>query len=181
MVKSHCGHIGNEAADAQAKSGTKKMVEEKIPHPKRMALGIIEEAIKKLWDQRWSQSKEYRQTKQWFPMTNSAKSKRLVKLDRKSLGYIVQLITGHNRLRYQESIMNHEASSLCRFGCKVDETSWHIVCECPAFWQLRAEVFNTYHDMRSPLKWSANQIMKLVGNPRVIELLEGEQEQPGLP
>ena len=146
-----------------------------------MALGIIEEAIKKLWDQRWSHSNEYRQTKQWFPMTNSAKSKRLVKLDRKSLGYIVQLITGHNRLRYQESLMNHEVSSLCRVGCKVDETSWHIVCECPAFWQLRAEVFNTYHDIRSPLKWSAKQIMKLVRNTQIIDLLEGEQEQSGLP
>ena len=28
-IKSHCGHIGNEAADTLAKSGTKKREEEK--------------------------------------------------------------------------------------------------------------------------------------------------------
>ena len=69
--KAHVGIPGNEMADQMAKAGTKKMEEEIIPHPKRMALSLIEEATRKLWDQRWINSSEYRQTKQWFPRTNS--------------------------------------------------------------------------------------------------------------
>ena len=115
------------------------------------------------------------------PVTNSAKSKMLVKMDRKQLSSCIELITGHNRLRYHESRMSNEVSPLCREGCKVDETSWHIVCECPAFWKLRAEVFNTYHEISAPLEWSVKQLMTLVRNPQVIKLLQGEQEDPGLP
>ena len=180
-VKSHCNIKGNEIADTLAKSGTKKMEEEIIPLPRRMALNLIEEATKKLWNHRWKNSEHCRQTKQWFPVTNSAKSKMLVKMDRKQLSSCIELITGHNRLRYHESRMSNEVSPLCREGCKVDETSWHIVCECPAFWKLRAEVFNTYHEISAPLEWSVKQLMTLVRNPQVIKLLQGEQDDPGLP
>ena len=180
-VKSHCNIKGNEIADTLAKSGTKKMEEEIIPLPRRMALNLIEEATKKLWNQRWKNSDHCRQTKQWFPVTNSAKSKMLVKMDRKQLSSCIELITGHNRLRYHESRMSNEVNPLCREGCKVDETSWHIICECPAFWKLRAEVFNTYHEISAPLEWSVKQLMTLVRNPQVIKLLQGEQDDPGLP
>lgn len=43
-IKAHFGFTGNEMADQEAKSGTKKSVEEKIPPPYRMALSKIEEA-----------------------------------------------------------------------------------------------------------------------------------------
>ena len=76
--------------------------------------------------------------------------------------------------------MSNEVSPLYREGCKVDETSWHIVTECPAFWQLRAEVFKTYHEISAPLMWTVKQIVKLVKNPRVNEMLQGEQDDPGL-
>ena len=79
------------------------MVEEEIPPPYGMALNKIEDATIRLWNLRWSNTSDYRQTKQWFPTPNKAIASRLVKLDRKCLGYAVQLITGHNRLRYHES------------------------------------------------------------------------------
>ena len=61
-----------------------------------------------------------------------------------------------------------------------DETSGHIVTECPGFLQLRAEVFLTYHEISAPLMWTVKQIVKLVKNPRVNEMLQGEQDDPGL-
>ena len=102
------------------------------------------------------------QTKKWFQVTNSAKSKMLVKMDREQLSSGFELITGCNRLRYHESHMSNEVSPLCREGCKVDETSWHIVCECPAFWKLRAEFFNTCHEIRAPYDSSVKQLMTIV-------------------
>ena len=180
-IRSHSDFVGNEEADAQAKAGTKRENEEKIPSPFRMALREIEEAIEKTWNTRWKNSPEYRQTKQWFPIIDKAKSKRLIKQDRTSLSYIVQLVTGHNRLRYQEYIINKETSPFCRRGCKVNETSYHIVTECPAFWRMRAEVFKIHHTIEGSIEWSVQQIVKIVKNSQIIALLEGDQEQNGLP
>ena len=76
--------------------------------------------------------------------------------------------------------MDNEVLPHCREGCDAEENSWHIVCECPAFWKLRAEVFKTYNSLEAPLKWSVYQIIKIVSNSRIIDLLEGELEQTGL-
>ena len=59
------------------------------------------------------------------------------------------------------------------------ETAWHVICECPATWKLRAEVFKTYQSLETPLEWSVYQINKIVSNPQVINLLEGRLEQMG--
>ena len=174
-IKAHFGFIGNEMADQEAKSGTKKIVEEKIPPPYRMAVSKIEEATRQLWDQRWTQSTECRQTKQWFPVTNSSLSKKLMRTSRHQLGQIVQLVTGHNFLRYHQNLINNDINPLCRMCCEADETSYHIVCKCPAFWKLRADVFKTYETIDN-LEWSGRQVLKLVSNPQLASLLEGEDE-----
>ena len=162
-------------ADQEAKSGTKKVVEEKIPPPYRMALSKIEETTRQLWDQRWIQSSECRQTKQWFPVTNNSLSKKLMRTSRHQLGQIVQLVTGHNFLRYHQNLINNDINPLCRMCCEEDETSYHIVCKCPAFWKLRSDVFKTYETIDN-LEWSVRQVIKLVSNPQLSSLLEGEDE-----
>ena len=58
---------------------------------------------------------------------------------------------------------------------EADETSYHIVCKCPAFWKLRADVFKTYETIDN-LEWSGRQVLKLVSNPQLASLLEGEDE-----
>ena len=174
-IKAHFGFTGNEMADQEAKSGTKKIVEEKIPPPYRMALSKIEEATRQLWDQRWTQSSECRQTKQWFTATNNSLSKKLMRTSRHQLGQIVQLVTGHNFLRYHQNLVNNDINPLCRMCCEADETSYHIVCKCPAFWKLRADVFKTYETIDN-LEWSVRQVLKLVSNPQLSSLLEGENE-----
>ena len=178
-IKAHSGFSGNERADQMAKSGTKKLVEEKIPPPYRLALSKIEEATRQLWDQRWTQSTDCRQTKQWFPVTNNTVSKKLMRTTRHQLGHIVQLVTGHNFLRYHQNVINNDIDPLCRMCCEADETSFHLVCECPAFWKLRAEVFKTYETIDN-LEWSVRQVLKLVSNPQLSRLLEGEEEEPNI-
>ena len=178
-VKAHSGHEFNEVADLEAKSGTRSSVEEEIPPPLTIALRRVESGTRKLWDQRWSISDNCRQTKQWMPLTNKIKASKLVNLDRKSLSLAVHLLSGHNYLRYHESLMDHEVPPYCREGCDSMETGWHVICECPATWKLRAEVFKTYQSLETPLEWSVYQINKIVSNPQVINLLEGRQEQMG--
>ena len=77
--------------------------------------------------------------------------------------------------------MSNKVSLVCRNGHEVNGASWHINRERPAFWKLRAEVFNTYHEISAPLEWSVKQQMTIVRNPQVVKLLQGEQDDPGLP
>ena len=154
-------------------------MEEEIPPPFTIALRRVESGTRKLWDQRWSISDNCRQTKLWMPLTNKVKASKLVNLDRKSLSLAVHLLSGHNYLRYHESLMDHEVPPYCREGCDSMETAWHVICECPATWKLRAEVFKTYQSLETPLEWSVYQINKIVSNPQVINLLEERQEQMG--
>ena len=85
------------------------------------------------------------------------------------------LVTGHNFLRYHQNLINNDINPLCRMCCEADETSYHIVCKCPAFWKLRADVFKTYETIDN-LEWSGRQVLKLVSNPQLASLLEGEDE-----
>ena len=64
-------------------------------------------------------------------------------------------------------------------GCDSMETAWHVICECPATWKLRAEVFKTYQSLETPLEWSVYQINKIVSTPQVINILTGRLKQMG--
>lgn len=174
-VKAHFDHTGNELADALAKNGTTMQMEEQIPPPLKVATRKLEMATFKAWNQRWIQSHDCRQTKQWFPTLDKSKSERLVNLDRSTLGLVVQLITGFNGFMYHESnIAKEEVDSTCRLCLEDTETSWHIVCECPALWRLRREIFNTHYI--SKLKWSVKHILNLVKNTQVKDMLKGIRE-----
>ena len=111
----------------------------------------------------------------WFPVTNNSLSKTLMRTSRHQFGQIVQLVTGHNFLRYHQNLINNDINPLCRMCCEADETSYHIVCKCPAFWKLKADVFKTYETINN-LEWSVRQVLKLVSNPQLSSLLEGENE-----
>ena len=103
-----------------------------------------------------------------------------MRTSRHQLGQIVQLVTGHNFLRYQQNVINSDINPLCRLCGEANEDAFHIVCICPAFWRLRAEVFKTYKTIDT-LEWSVRQVLKLVSNPQLSSLLEREgEEEPNI-
>ena len=68
------GHPHNERADELAKAG--------LDAPRGKTVGISQRTLKlryrnwslDMWNQAWKESKEYRQTKHWFPQRDSKKS-----------------------------------------------------------------------------------------------------------
>ena len=68
-------------------------------------------------------------------------SKVLLRLGRKDLSIMGQAITGHNRLNKHESKVNSEIDPTCRFCMEDEETAWHVVGQCPAFWKERRDIF----------------------------------------
>lgn len=177
-VKGHAFHTGNELADFLAKTGTKNESNKvDLPPPKTIAKKKISDAMYKKWSQRWKSSTEFRQTKLFFPEIDRKKSEILGKLDRKTLSLMVQVLTGHNRLNYHESKVNTmQEDSSCRFCQWEDETSWHLITECPAFWRSRMDIFgHTLLDCTP--EWKVSQLLAFVQKTKMEKLLNPGSNQ----
>ena len=176
-VKAHCGIKFNELADSEAKKGvynTQNKVD--TPLPESWAKAKIASSIKKIWTQRWVSVNEARQTKIFFPRPNKSTSDLLCNLNRRDLGFIVEMITGHCRLKRHESIVNHGGDPDCRYcGPGNPETPWHLIGECPAFFQRRREAFETLY-IENPPQWNVRRLLKFLKSSGIAELNKGEAQ-----
>ena len=177
-VKGHASHTGNEIADFLAKTGsTNELNKVDLPPPKGIAAKKIFDAMYIKWNQRWKSSTEFRQTKLFFPEIDRKKSNTLCNLDRKSLGLMVQILTGHNRLHYHESKVNTmQEDSSCRFCQWEDETSWHLITECLAFWRSRMDIFGHSFLDENP-EWKVFQLFKFIKKIKIEKLLNPGSNQ----
>ena len=82
------------------------------------------------------------------------------------------MVSGHNRLKYQESLVNQGSTEPhCRFcGDEFLETSWHLMDECSALWRDSFEAL--YFD--SPPKWKLKQLLKYLTLSKMEELIKGD-------
>ena len=169
-VKAHNDHVGNEYADYEAKLGTcnvHNLVH--IAPPLSWAKGKISQFYQKSWDERWTNLNEARQTKIWWPCTNRMRSKRIFMLNRQDLGLSVQMIAGHNFLRRHEGLINPGADKSCRFCEEEEETSWHLIGECPSFWRKRWESFGAV-DLEFPPVWKIHQFQSFLRKVKMTEI-----------
>ena len=177
-VRGHSHHVGNEWADFFAREGASKeanMVN--LPSPKANALRKISHALNNSWNARWGSSDLYRQTKIWFPVVNKKKSDILLNLERRTLGDMIGLLTGHNRLNYHQSKIDASHSPTCRFCWWEDESSWHLIGECEAFWRSRTNIFNQSF-LDNPPEWSVKQLLKFYNKIKLKDLLNPGQLAP---
>ena len=168
-VKSHSDFTGNETADAEAKAGTLDSKREAIPLPVSFVRAKIKDFLTKMWTHEWENSNSCRQTKIWLPVVIPSISNALMNMGRLELSLLVQTITGHNRLRRHESLMNEAIDPICRLCAEDEETSWHLVGECPALWQQRMDIFHT-HYLESP-EGSVFQLLRMINQSQIREML----------
>ena len=171
-IKGHQNHTGNEAADCLAKMGTTNETQKvDLPPPKCIAKTKITNAMYKEWNQRWISSSEFRQTKIFFPALDRKKSSSLISLGRQDLGLLIQIITGHNNLKYHQSKIDPlQQDSSCRYCQWDEETAAHLVCSCPALWNSRLECFNDTFLEETP-EWKLGQLLKFCSKTKMQELL----------
>jgi ribonuclease HI len=142
-VRAHIGTMGNERADMLAKTGSNTTTmdpEPIIPVPKVQFDRDIDAAINEKWRLRWLNLLTARQSKLFWPQPNKIRSRALLEMSRKDFGLMIQLFSGHNYFNRHKNLLHETESAICRLCLEEEESSEHLLCDCPALNELRFEV-----------------------------------------
>ena len=127
----------------------------------------------KKWSKAWNAYKEARQTKIWFPIPDIKKSLQLLDMNRDNLSRLVQFLTGHNNLKRHRNIQNgvNDPES-CRLCQEDEESSYHVIAECPAMQYFRRKIFQTPTLLPDPLVWSVMQVTRFLRESPIGDMLD---------
>ena len=175
-VKAHIGIPGNACADYLAKNGSTlgEGHSREMSVPSIKVKRDIEKFYYKRWAQNWHEYQHARQTKIWFQKPDQNKSKTLVGLNRENLSLLIQFLTGHNKLKRHRNIQNNiNDPHSCRLCLEEEESSYHVIAECPATQYFRWNIFHTTTVLQKHPVWSVWQILKFLKDSKVgIMLIE---------
>ncbi len=118
-----------------------------------------------------------RQTKIGFPKPNLKKSTKLLRLTRNNLSKLVQFLTGHNKLKRHKNLQNGvNDPHPCRLCLEEEESSFHVIAECPATQSVRTRVFEllTPIDLPIPPDWDLDQVIRFIRQSPVGDMLDQE-------
>ena len=176
-VKAHVGTPGNECADYLAKKGS-TLGE---GHAREMSVPLIkvkrdiEKIYYKRWYQTWHDYQHARQTKIWFQKPDQIKSKKLFELNRENLSLMIQFLTGHNKLKRHRNIQNNiNDPNSCRLCLEEEESSHHVIAECPATQYFRWKIFHTTTVLQNHPVWTVRQILEFLKESKVGKMLKEE-------
>jgi len=100
--------------------------------------------VQKEHRKKWSCTPALRQSKLFIRWPDKKTITELIGLSRNSVRRIVALRTGHNLLRRHAKLMGIvKGNDICRKCGEEQETTEHILCECPALASLRHTFFGT--------------------------------------
>ena len=135
-VVAHKGIKGNSIADKLAKDATKiKSNLTRIYLSNKDTTKRIREEGQKEWKTAWKEA-PHRETKLWLPKLDQVTTDQLLRLNKKTLSRVIQMITGFNNLRNHTGRVN-DTEKTCRLCKEKDETGWHLARECPKTQNIR--------------------------------------------
>ena len=123
-----------------------------------------------------------RQTKYFYKSAHKRKTDSLLVYGKEATSRFVRFITGHAFLRKHNAYVRYEKKPnqvlpfdeiKCRMCGKSIEEPEHIIRECEAFFAERYDEFGCL-EWHSGTDWKVDQMMKFLGQPRVSNL---EEEQ----
>ena len=130
----------------------------------------IDTKIRKMWSDRWQNGKDARQTRLFFPDIDLKKSRELRKLTRENLSKAIRAITGHDFRRRHESLVSGVNLGNCRFCDQQEESSFHVVNQCPRLAWKRMEIFKTQLGATSNPGWQVRQLVAFLSYPSISEM-----------
>ena len=178
-MKAHVRIPGNEIADYLAKRGSSlgdgPTDEVLIPQIKQR--NEINNFFYSKWTKAWKFYEQARQTKIWFPSASIKKTSQLLKMKRNSLGRLVQFFTGHNKLQRHKNIQNNVIDMYsCRLCEEEEESSFHVIAECPATQVYRTGAFQLPIPtiLPNPPDLEVSQVVKFLKESPVGEMLDDQ-------
>ena len=172
-IKAHCGHEGNEEADALARHGTTLEKDPEIVVPKSQIKNIILENIYNAWQFRWNEEKTCRQTRFFFDKISITRSRDILKLSRGNMTRICEILTGHNNLKYCQYLQGNFYDYWCRLCEEEIETFIHFVTECPRLRQMRNEIFRDC-EINGTESWCVGRVLEFSNIPAIDSFLSQE-------
>ena len=133
---------------------------------------LVKEDVYTEWNRRWQTLFTCRQTFEFYPCIDEAKSKKIIKLNPFNMGILIRHTTGHAHLRRHNKIANtmqpkqitnpmpryslqdpddnhtgqYNDDITCRL-CQLkgtEETPFHLLQSCLATWETRRELLGSY-------------------------------------
>ena len=119
----------------------------------------------------WQNLDQCRQTKIFFREPNVRYSRMLINLCRKDFSQVVRWITGFAFLQRHNFITHtYSTNPTCRL-CEIDdETSSHIITECPTLIWPRAECFKWYLLDNLRPEWDPKGLVRFLRKPFIARL-----------
>jgi hypothetical protein len=169
---------GNLIATALATEGS--MTDPTDPEPtapvtKGQLSKVVDEEVLQRWNRRWQNLTTARQSRELWPSVDKLKSLLLVRLNRQEYGEILRLLTGHNYLNRHSYLLQEAESARCRLCHDAEETSHHLLCECPALNDERIRILGS-----DPIAALALSQLPLDGTRRFTILMRRRLSQEGL-
>lgn len=145
-VKGHANNTGNEVADCKAKLACEMPNKVSIPLAVAECKERIREYYHKVWQQRWTESNDCRQTKEMFPVIKHRITKMIRSYSKAELARLIQMGTGHCLLAYHLSQWQKGVEPTCKLCHESLESPIHLLNECEPLWRTRQEFeFNVQH------------------------------------
>ena len=192
-IKGHDGHLGITRADRMARLGRDSHNPPALDSPRIARATIkseLQTAANKLWKAMWQIEPTCRQSKHWFPHGPRPRfAFEILHLPKPICSQIIHFVTGHNFLRRHQAIVEseelrrleqheglgrdedfHEAMepiATCSLCGGKEESSFHIMTECPKLATARLGVFGR-EDILPP--YDNIPVYKLVSYLRDIKL-----------
>ena len=173
-VKAHNNFAPNEKADELAKAGANLVngPEFNLPVPIGYNKQLIEDEVQRRWKTEWMNVEGHRQTKMFFPYPDKKRALQLYSTNKGTFSQAVRWITGHNGLRYHNHKINpgqFDDPTCGSCGLLVDETSHHVLSECPQFLHERMNAFQVYEDIDLS-KINMRQLISFLKNKKCVRL-----------
>ncbi len=148
-IKAHVGHEGNEWADLLAKKGASNdegmegYTKVRVPVPMASINLKIAKFTVQEWTNEWKNKSDCRQSRRMMTGPDKRRTKVIMRLPRGTISKIVRWATGHTFLRYHENKVDpgKVPSPLCRLCESDDETSFHLMAECPSLRHHRLSIY----------------------------------------